>query len=111
MDWRCHTSADISNYISTYLAVEDYFKAELFIVDTVVSPQNDIYIKKVLEDEIFLSFAQASGTRGIVKMGHYNVTTDNSIWPFDDTSIETGHYITSFRSYTIELSSTHYVKV
>ena len=50
MDWRCHDAPDIATFISTYLTTEDFFKVELYMIDTVISPQDDVFIKKVLED-------------------------------------------------------------
>lgn len=41
---------------------------------------------KTLEDEIFLAFSNNTGSRGTIKIGDYNVTTDESIWPVEDTT-------------------------
>lgn len=58
-----------------------------------------------------MTIGYITGSRGFVKMGYYNITTDNSIWPYVDSTTETGHYVESFSTHTIELFSTHYIKV
>lgn len=47
----------------------------------------------------------------MVRLGHYEVITDSSIWPFPITKNETGHYLESYDTHMIELYSTHYVKI
>ena len=81
------------------------------MVDTLLTPNDDVYITKAIENEIFLTFGQSSGSKGVIHLAHYNVTTDNSIWPVTEYVYETGHFIDDYRSYSIELHSTHYCQV
>lgn len=71
------------------------------MIDTLLTPNEDVYINKAIENEIFLTFGQSSGSKGIIKLGHYNVTTDNSIWPAANYTSETGHFIDDFSTHSI----------
>lgn len=94
-----------------HLKEHDYFHVNIFMVDTAFAPSQQIYKIKKIQDEIFLSFSKTSGTRGNIKIGDYNITTDESIWPVEDSVEEIGHFIDHFDTHTIDLHSTHYVKM
>ena len=67
--------------MTAYQLANDYFEVNIYAVDTVFSPQKQQYITKKFEEEIFLAFSQHTGSRGTMKIGDYNITTDHSIWP------------------------------
>lgn len=52
-----------------------------------------------------------TGTRGNIKLGDYNITTDESIWPWKNNIEESGHFIEDYKTHTINLFSTHYIKM
>ena len=97
----CHTPSDINTTMNTQFISKDYFKVNLFMVDTIISPQSNTYINSIIESEIFLTFAQNSGSRGIVRLGHYAVTNDDSIWPVEDLTTTEGYFVESFDTHTI----------
>ena len=75
------------------MTANDFFKVELYVLDTEISPTHTEYLTKILEKEIFVTFSHDIGGRGIIRMGHYEVITDTSIWPFPIETNETGHYL------------------
>lgn len=109
--WNCTTPNNIKQKFEDVLGKKDFFKVDLLLLNTVISPQQEDATKLVLENEIFLTFSNTSGSRGEIKMGRYSITTDNSIWPNTDDTTEEGYYITEKSVYSIGLYSTHYVKI
>lgn len=111
VNWTCYPGADIRNKFNTYLAAMDFLKVSFLFLNTVISPQQEDPTKKVLENQIFITFSNTSGSRCDLKVGRYEITTDNSIWPVSDEEVEEGHYLVSHDTYGINLYSTHYVRV
>ena len=97
--------------MTAYQLANDYFEVNIYAVDTVFSPQKQQYVTKRFEEEIFLTFSQHTGSRGTMKIGDYNITTDHSIWPVANNTEEIGHYIVDYATHTVDLFSTHYVKM
>ena len=110
-DWICYDQPTIDTFFNNHFLTNDFFKVQLYIVDTVISPSQEDPISYTIEDEIFVTFAEKSGSRGKDKMGSIQIETDDSIWPMSDVSTLSGHYITEYRTQTIELFSSHYVIV
>ena len=47
--WACYSQADIDAYVSAYEAANDYFEVNIFIVDTVFTPLQQVYTTKAIE--------------------------------------------------------------
>ena len=68
--------------MNAHLDENDYFRVRLLFVDTIISPSDSNVAKKALEKDIFLTFGESMGSRGQITLARYEVTTDESIWPF-----------------------------
>jgi hypothetical protein len=54
--------------MTNYLSNNDYFNVRFFLVDTIVTPDNDDPITYVLEKNIFMAFTDTVGTVGYINM-------------------------------------------
>lgn len=86
--WTCHSPQEIEAAFETMLTTRDFVKVNLLILNTVISPQQEDATNYVLENEIFVTFSNTSGSRCDLKLGRYELTTDNSIWPISDETTE-----------------------
>lgn len=48
--WTCYPQTDIDSYMSSYLTSNDYFEANIYFVDTVITPSQATATQKVIED-------------------------------------------------------------
>lgn len=86
--WTCHSPEEIEAAFETMLTTQDFAKVNLLILNTVISPQQEDATNYVLENEIFVTFSNTSGSRCDLKLGRFELTTDNSIWPMSDEATE-----------------------
>ena len=81
------------------------------MVDTVIKGGSSTPVSKSLRRNINFDFTPNSGFRGTVYVAKYTVNTDNSYWPWDSTTSESGYYIQSSHTGNIDISSTVYVSL
>lgn len=67
--------------MSTYLSSNDFFNVRFFIVDTILTPDNDNPINYVIEKDIFMAFTSTIGTVGYINMAQYTIDTDSNPLP------------------------------
>ena len=69
----------MSNFIST----NDFFKINMFMVDSIISPKYEPAVSTILETDVLMTFSQTTGTFGYVKIGDFEVDTDVSVMPYE----------------------------
>ena len=106
---NCANDSEIAAFIENHLDTYDYIKVRLLFVNTLISETDVAPTEKTLEKDIHLTFGSFTGTRGRIILGRYDIQTDESIWPFEMTVDEEGHYIEGFYTNTIEIRSNRYV--
>ncbi len=92
-DASCDSTVNINTYMNNYISTNDYFNVRFFVVDTIITPTNDVAIEYVLEKNIFMAFSDTIGTVGYVYMAEYALTTDTSILPLNIYETDSGTYI------------------
>ena len=73
LDVNCDTTANVDSYMSTFLTTNDFFNVKIYVIDTIISPEETDPITLVIEKNIFLSFAQNLGTTGFISFLKYNL--------------------------------------
>ena len=68
LDVNCDTSTNIDAFMTDFVRRNDYFDVRLFVVDTIVTPTNEVAVSYVLEKNIFLGFSPTMGTVGYIKI-------------------------------------------
>lgn len=107
---NCESTSAINTYMSTYLASNDFFKVQFYLVNTIISPDQPVAINKIIEKNIFMAFTQTTGTSGLVNLASYSLITDNSILPYTDPTTDTGAFIDNYQSNSISINSDHYIE-
>lgn len=111
LDPSCDSQSNINTYMTNYLSNNDYFNVRFFLVDTLLTPQEDEAVNYIIEKNIFMAFTSTIGTVGYINMAQYTLDTDNNPWPIVSSSEETGSYIEGFQTNSVSISSTKYVSI
>jgi len=59
--------------MTNFLTTKDYFNVKLYVIDTIISPEEKDPITLVIEKNIFLSFTQNLGTTGFITFSKYTI--------------------------------------
>jgi len=95
--------------MNSYLSSNDYFKVNFFMLDTIITPDQDQAITKILEKNIFMSFSSTVGTYALINVAEYTLGSDTSMFPFEDYTYASGHYIENYDTNSVSLSGSKYV--
>ena len=68
VDPTCDSASNINTYMTNYLSNHDYFNVRFFLVDTIITPDDDDPITYVIEKNIFMAFTNTVGTVGYINM-------------------------------------------
>lgn len=49
MGYTCYPQADIDTFFDSYTQANDFFKVELYVLDTELSPTHTAYLTKIIE--------------------------------------------------------------
>jgi hypothetical protein len=83
IDPLCDTTANVNTYMSSFLTSQDYFKVRFFLVDTILTPENDEAVTYIIEKNIFVAFTNTIGTVGFINLAEWSLTTDTSNLPYE----------------------------
>ncbi len=68
----------------------DDFKFNFYFLNTVLNPENSEYIGTYLDDLNYFSFTLNNGVSNNFFISTYSIKTDNSIFPYQSFSSDTG---------------------
>ena len=77
------------------------------MVDTSLSPSNQTYVKRKINTDAFITVSNTSGTFCRVKLAQYDITTDESLLPWQETKNEQYYYVENIQSTKTEIQSSN----
>jgi len=105
----CATSAEVDAFIASQQIVT----ANLYFVNPVINAGSKTYIDYYLEDANYFTFNTLNGVSANMYFSEYSITTDHSIFPWKDTSVDSGVIGTGIalgQSYAVS-SNNQYAKI
>ena len=78
---NCDTTANVNAYMTNYELTNNYFNVRFFIVNTILSPNKEQPVSKMIEKNIMMTYSSSTGTVGYVYIGDYSISTDQSVFP------------------------------
>lgn len=83
-DPLCDTTVNVNTFMTNFLTTSDYFKVRFFLVDTILTPENDNAVSYMIEKNIFVAFTNTIGTVGFINLAEWSLTTDTSNLPYEN---------------------------
>ena len=83
-----------SSVIEDYLNAEESFNFNFYFVNQIINGESHSYLNYYLEDMNYFPFSTTSGVNANIYMATYTISTDESIYPFEDIQNDTGGIVT-----------------
>jgi hypothetical protein len=61
-----------------------------YFINTLINPGQNEYVSQYLEDMNYYSFSLTFGVNANIYISSYSITTDQSLWPFQDIEYANG---------------------
>lgn len=94
---KCNNALDPSRpcandtYILSKLSGKSFY-LNFYFINSLINPNNEKPISYYLEDRNYIQFNYQKGGLINLFISKYQITTDRSIWPVNDNSVEEGGY-------------------
>ena len=97
---ECDPDLDLTRPCLPNTTIEDYLDEEeslsfnFYFINKIINGQSHEYLTDYLEDLNYFPFSTTAGVNANLFMASFEITTDESIYPFEDVRNDTGGIVT-----------------